>query len=122
MRYMMIYRPADASRMEAGIPPTEQEMAEMGKFIEEMARSGVLLATDGLLPSSLGARVRRSGDSFTVTDGPFAEAKELIGGFAIVQLASKAEAIELARRFLAIAGDGESEVRQMYDAPAFSAS
>lgn len=119
MRYMMIYRPADYRNLETGVPPTEQAMSEMGRFIEEMAKSGVLLATDGLLPTSMGARVRRSGGTFTVTDGPFTEAKEVIGGFAIVQLNSKIEAVELAKRFLAIAGDGESEIRQMYDQPAF---
>ncbi len=119
MRFMTIYRPADAKDMEAGVPPTQDEMATMGAFIEEMARSGVLLATDGLLPSSKGARVRRSKGKVSVTDGPFTESKELIAGFAILQVESKAEAIELTKRFLAIAGDGESEVRQMYDEPAF---
>jgi hypothetical protein len=122
MRFMMIYRPADTKDMEAGVPPTQTQMAEMGKFIGEMAKTGVLLATDGLLPSSKGARVRRSGGKFTVTDGPFTESKELIAGFAIVRVKSKAEAIELAERFLNVAGDGESEIRQMYDAPAFAAA
>jgi hypothetical protein len=93
----------------------------MGTFIDEMAKSGVLLATDGLQPSSKGARVRLSGGMLTVTDGPFAETKELIAGFAIVQVKSKHEAIELAERFLKLAGDGESEIRQMYDTPAFAA-
>jgi hypothetical protein len=119
MRFMTIYRPADTKDMEAGLPPTQDEMATMGAFIEEMARSGVLLATDGLLPSSKGARVRRSKGKVSVTDGPFTESKELIAGFAILQVESKAEAIELTKRFLDIAGDGESEVRQMYDEPAF---
>lgn len=118
MRFMMIHRPADPSNMEAGVPPVPEAIAQMGAFIEEMAKSGVLLATDGLLSTALGARVRRSGGKVTVTDGPFSEAKEVIGGFAIVQLSSKAEAVELAKRFLAIAGDGESEIRQMYDLPA----
>jgi hypothetical protein len=119
MRFMMIYKPADTQDMEAGVPPTEEHMAVMGKFIGEMAAAGVLLATDGLLPSSKGARVRRSGGKLTVTDGPFTEAKELIAGFAIVQTTSKAAAIDLAKRFLEIAGDGESEIRQMNDSPAF---
>jgi hypothetical protein len=121
MRFMMIYRPADTKDMEAGVPPTPQEMARMGEFIGEMAKAGILLATDGLLPSSKGARVRLSGGKLTVTDGPFTETKELIAGFAIVQLKSKAEAVEMAERFLKIAGDGESEIRQMYDTPAFVA-
>src|SRR5262245_22015002 len=119
MRFMMIYKPADTKDMEAGVPPTREQMAEMGKFIEEMAKAGVLILTDGLLPSSKGARVRQAGGKVTVTDGPFTESKELIAGFAIVQLKSKAEAIEMAKRFLKLAGDGESEIRQMHDAPAF---
>jgi hypothetical protein len=121
MRFMMIYKPADTKDMEAGVPPTQDEMAKMGKFIEEMAKAGVLLAADGLQPSSKGMRVRRSDGKFAVTDGPFTETKELIAGFAIVQVKSKAEAIEWAKRFLDLAGDGESEIRQMHDAPAFAA-
>lgn len=87
----------------------------MGQFIEESFKSGVLLATEGCLPSALGARVRMSGGQFTITDGPFAEAKELIGGFALIRTNSKAEAVEMAKRFLKIAGDGESEIRQIYE-------
>ena len=121
MRFMMIYKPADTKDMEAGVPPTQEDMVKMGQFIEEMAKAGVLLAADGLQPSSKGARVRLSGGKLTVTDGPFAETKELIAGFAIVQVKSKHEAIELAERFLKLAGDGESEIRQMYDTPAFAA-
>jgi hypothetical protein len=119
MRFMMIYKPADTKDMEAGVPPTQDEMAKMGAFIGELAQSGVLLATDGLQPSSKGARVRLSRGKLTVTDGPFTETKELIAGFAIVQVKSKAEAIELAERFLKLAGDGESEIRLMHDMPAF---
>lgn len=119
MRFMMIYKPANVKEMEAGTPPTPENMAQMEKFIGELAQSGVLLATDGLTASSKGARVKMSDGKVTVTDGPFTETKELIAGFAIVQLPSKAEAIELATRFLKIVGDGESEVRQMYDAPAY---
>jgi hypothetical protein len=122
MRFMMIYKPANTKDMEAGVPPTEENIAEMAKFIGEMAKSGILLATDGLQGSSKGARVRLSAGKVTVTDGPFAETKELIGGFAIVQLNSKAEAIELSRRFLKLAGDGETEIRQMHDVPAFVAT
>jgi hypothetical protein len=119
MRFMMIYKPADTKDMEAGVPPTQDEMAKMGAFIGELAASGVLLATDGLQPSSKGARVRLAKGKLTVTDGPFTETKELIAGFAIVQVKSKAEAIELAERFLKLAGDGESEIRLMHDMPAF---
>jgi hypothetical protein len=116
MRFMMLYKPGK----ETDAPPSEQEMANVGQLIEEMAKSGVLLATDGLQPSSKGARVRVEGGRYTVTDGPFTEAKEVIAGYAIVQTKSKAEAIELAKRFLAVMGEGESEIRQMHDAPAFA--
>ena len=119
MRFMMIYKPADVKDLEAGVPPTQENMAAMGKFIGEVARSGALLATDGLLPSSKGARVKLSKGKVAVTDGPFTETKELIAGFAIVQYPSMAEAVEMAKRFLELAGDGESEIRQMYDQPAF---
>ena len=115
MRFMMLYKPG----RESDAPPTQQEMTDMGRFIEEMARSGVLIATDGLQPSSKGARVRISGGKFTVTDGPFTETKELVAGYAIVQAKSKEEAIELAKRFLKVVGEGESEIRLMHDVPAF---
>ena len=91
----------------------------MGTFIEEMTKSGALLATEGCQPSSKGARVRLSKGKLTVTDGPFAETKELIGGFAIIQANSKEEAIELTKRFLKVAGDGESEIRLLHDAGDF---
>jgi hypothetical protein len=113
MRFMTLYKPGK----EATAPPSNELFAEMGKLIEEMAKAGVLLATDGLQPSSKGARVRVSGGKFTVTDGPFTEAKELIAGYAIVQVKSKEEAIEWAKRFLKVMGEGESEIRQMHGAP-----
>ena len=115
MRFLCVYKPA----REEGVPPTQDEMARMGKLIEEMTKAGVLLSTEGCLPSSKGARIRVSGGRITVIDGPFAEAKELIGGFAIIEAKSKAEAIELTRRFLEVAGDGESEIRQLNEAGAF---
>ncbi len=117
MRYIMIYRP-DAD-METSGPPTPENMEAMGKFIQEIAEAGVLVGADGLLPSSMGAKVRLSNGKLTVTDGPFTEAREVIGGFAIVQLDSMAEAVDLAERFLKVAGDGSSEIRQMHDQPAF---
>ena len=89
----------------------------MGKLIEDGFKSGWLLATEGCLPSALGARVRRSGDKITVTDGPFTESKEIIGGFALIRASSKQEAIELTKRFLDVAGDGESEIRQICEQP-----
>ena len=111
MRFLSIYKTAERST-----PPTAEEMATMGELIEEGMRSGWLLSTEGCLPSALGVRVRRSDDGVTVTDGPFTEAKELVGGFAILKANSKAEAIELARKFLGVGGKGECEIRQLYDA------
>jgi hypothetical protein len=115
MRFMTLYKPGK----ESDAPPTQEEMAAVGQLIQEMAEAGVLLATDGLLPSSKGARVRISNGKFTVTDGPFSETKELIGGYAIIDVQSKQEAIELTKRFLKAMGEGESEIRQMHDVPAF---
>jgi hypothetical protein len=117
MRFMMLYKPG----REDTNPPTQEHIAEMGRYIEKLSKAGVLLATDGLQHSSKGARVRIADGRFTVTDGPFTEAKEVIGGFAIVQAESKEEAIEHAKDFLALVGEGESEVRQMHDAGDFAA-
>jgi len=113
MRFMTLYKPGK----EAMAPPSNEHLAEMGKLIEEMTKAGVLLSTEGLQPSAKAARVRISGGKLTVIDGPFAEAKELIGGYAIIQVKSKEEAIEWSKRFLKVVGEGESEVRQMHDAP-----
>ena len=113
MRFLSVYK-----TVERNAPPTLDEMARMGKLIEEGMKAGWLLATEGCLPSPLGARVRKSGTQVTVTDGPFAEAKELIGGFAILQANSKEEAIALVKEFLGVAGEGECELRQLYEAPA----
>ena len=87
----------------------------MGKLIEEGMKAGWLLATEGCLPTALGARVRRSSGKISVTDGPFAESKEVVGGFAILKANSKEEAIELARQFLQVVGEGECELRQIYE-------
>jgi hypothetical protein len=92
-------------------------MAKIAKFTQEMAASGALLMTGGLQRPTKGTQVKLSGGKFTATDGPFAETKELIDGFALVQTKSREEAIELARRFMNIAGDGEGEVLQVFDAP-----
>ena len=88
----------------------------MGKLVEEGMKAGWLLATEGCLPSALGVRVRRSGGELTVTDGPFAETKEVVGGFAILKADSKEEAIELAKTFLSHVGQGECELRPLFDA------
>ena len=111
MRFLSIYKTAETGGM-----PSPDEMARMGKLVEEGMKAGYLLAVEGCLPSAAGARVRQSNGTVTVTDGPFAEAKEVIGGLAILQAGSKAEAVELARQFLRVAGDGECELRQLYDA------
>lgn len=112
MRFLCLYKPSQ----QEGTPPSQQEMAEMGKLVEGMKKSGVLLATEGCLPSAQGARVRLSGGRFSVTDGPFTEAKEIVGGFALLQANSKQDAIEHTKAFLKIAGDGETEIRQVFDA------
>jgi hypothetical protein len=111
MRFLCLYKPAKPE----GTPPTHKEMAEMGKLIEDSMKSGKLLATEGCLPSALGARVRLSEGQFNVVDGPFTEAKEVVGGFALIQSASKAEAIDLIKDFLKVAGDGETEIRQVFE-------
>ena len=87
----------------------------MGKLIEEGFKAGWLLSTEGCLPSALGARVRRSSGKISVTDGPFTESKELVGGFAILKANSKEEAIQLAKDFLKVVGEGECELRQIYE-------
>jgi len=86
----------------------------MQKLVEEGMKAGWLLSTEGCLPSAKGARVRRASGKTTVSDGPFTESKELVGGFAILQANSKQEAIELTKAFLAVAGDGECEIRELY--------
>jgi hypothetical protein len=114
MRFLSIYKTP-----ERGVPPTQQEMDRMGQLIGEGMKAGWLISTEGCLPSKLGFRARLAGGKVTVTDGPFTESKELIGGFAILRANSKEEAVELTRKFLAVAGnDGECEVRQLYEAPA----
>jgi hypothetical protein len=104
---------------EAGVVPSQELMEAMGQFNEQMVKAGVLLAGDGLQPSSKGARVKFSGDRRTVIDGPFTEAKELIAGFWLIQVRSKEEAIEWASRCPQPMGEGveaEIEVRQVFDA------
>ncbi len=110
MRFLSIYK-----HEERTIPPTAAEMETMGKLIEEGMKAGWLVATEGCLPSALGSRVRRSNGKLSITDGPFTEAKEVVGGFAILKADSKEDAIELTRRFLNVAGDGECELRQLYE-------
>lgn len=95
-------------------PPTPELMAEMGTFLAEATKEGWLIATGAMAPSAQETRVRRTDGAFTVTDGPFAEAKELVGGWALVEMPSKNDAIAAAKRFLSIAGDGETHIRQVF--------
>jgi hypothetical protein len=111
MRFLSIYK-----SVETGAPPTTEEMQRMGKLVEDGMKAGFLLSVEGCLPSAKGARVRLANGRVTVTDGPFTESKEVVGGFAILQAGSKEEAVELARQFLGVAGDGECELRQLYEA------
>jgi|ERR1044071_5910251 hypothetical protein len=110
MKFLSIYK-----TVERNAPPSQEEMCRMGDLIEQGMKAGYLLAVEGCLPTRMGARVRLSNGSITVTDGPFTETKEVIGGFAILKADSKEEAIRMAREFLAIAGDGECELRQVYE-------
>jgi hypothetical protein len=105
---------------EAGVMPSEELLREMGNFNEELVKSGVLLAGEGLHPSSKGARIQFSGKQRTVVDGPFAETKELVAGFWIIQVKSREEAIEWMKRSPFV--DGEIEIRQVFEAADFAAS
>ena len=111
MKFLSLYK-----SVERNTPPSQEEMTKMGKLVEEGMKAGWLVATEGCLPSALGARVRNSNGKVTVTDGPFTEAKEVVGGFAILRGNSKAEVIQLAKDFLKVVGDGECELRQIYEA------
>jgi len=118
MRFMILVK-ADKNS-EAGVLPDEKLLAEMGKYNEDLARAGVLLAAEGLHPTSKGARVRFSGTKRTVIDGPFAETKELIAGFWLWQVRSLEEAIEWVKRCPApFEGEPEIEIRQVFEASDF---
>lgn len=110
MKFLSIYK-----NVERSTPPAPEEMEAMGKLVEQGFKEGWLLATEGCLPSALGARVRRDGAKISVTDGPFTESKEIVGGFAILKANSKQEAIQMAKDFLNFVGDGECELRQIYE-------
>ena len=111
MRFLMISYPnTDA----ASTPPSPQMMQEMGELVEAEKKAGILIESGGLLPPSMGgARVRSKGGKFMIMDGPFTESKELVAGFAIVEVASFEEALEASKRFYKVAGDGEGEIRQI---------
>jgi len=112
MRFMVIVKASEES--EAGAMPSEQELAEMGRYNEELVKAGVMLAGEGLHPSSKGVRVRFSGKERTVIDGPFAETKELIAGFWLIQAKSRDEAIEWVKR-APFDGGTEIEIRQVFE-------
>src|SRR6266852_5859807 len=116
MRFMVIVKASKDS--EAGALPDEKLLADMGKYNEDLAKAGVLLAAEGLQPSSKGARVKFSGSKRTVTDGPFSETKELVAGYWIWQVKSKEEAIEWLRR-APFDGGTEVEIRQVFEADDF---
>jgi len=120
MRFMVMVK-ADKNS-EAGVMPSEQLLADMGKYNEELVRAGVLLAGEGLQPSSKGARVRFSGNQRTVIEGPFPETKDLVAGFWLLQVKSKEEAIEWVKRCPnPMPGESEIEVRQVFEAEDFGA-
>ncbi|HSD11455.1 MAG TPA: YciI family protein [Candidatus Binatia bacterium] len=121
MRFMVI-RKAD-EKTEAGVMPSQPLLADMLRYNEELVKAGVMLAGEGLHPSSKGARVKFSGGKPTVVDGPFTEATELIAGFTMIQVKSKEEAIEWVKRWPPLDGDGEAEleIRQVFEADDFGA-
>ena len=116
MRFLSLYKTP-----ERNTPPSPEEMERMGKFIQESMKAGWLVGTEGCLPSALGARARIDNGRVTISDGPFTESKEIVGGFALLEAASKAAAIELVKKFLEFTGEGECELRQLYDASAMPA-
>jgi len=111
MKFLSVYK-----TVERNSPPSQEEIDRTGKLIAEGMKAGWLLAVEGCMPSATGARVRKSGGKTTVTDGPFVETKELIGGLAILQADSREHAVELVKFFLGHAEDGECELRQLYEA------
>jgi hypothetical protein len=121
MRFMVMVKATKDS--EAGVMPDEKLLADMGKFNEEMVKAGVMLSGEGLQPSSKGARVRFSGNTRTVIDGPFAGTKELVAGFWMIQVKSKQEAIDWMKRCPNPfpGGDSEIEIRQVFEAEDFGA-
>ena len=112
MRFLSIYQTT-----ERDTPPSQEEMARMGKLIQKGMEAGWLVSTEGCFHSAFGARVRKQNGKVTVTDGPFTESKEVVGGFAILQANSKEEAVQLAKDFLGVAEDGVCELRQLYEGP-----
>jgi hypothetical protein len=120
MRFMVLVPGNEES--EAGVLPSTDMLTAMGKFNEEMVKAGILLAAEGLRPTSKGARVRFDGNTRTVIDGPFTETKELVAGFWLIEVRSKEEAIEWIKRAPCFDGGVELEIRQVYDADDFGSN
>jgi hypothetical protein len=114
VKFVSIFK-LDPAQMSSG-GPTEEDMATMGALINEMRAAGVLVDTGGVMPTSVSMRIRRDGENVSVTDGPFSESKEVVGGFAVLNVASKEEAIAWTRRFLALTGDGITELFEVTSA------
>lgn len=108
MRFLMTYT------QDPNVVTTPEQMAAIGKFTQEMVESGVVVMTGGLVRPTKGTKVKYSGGKFSVTDGPFAETKELIDGFALIEVGSPQDALEMAERFMRIAGEGSGEILQMF--------
>jgi hypothetical protein len=118
MRILGLMRATKES--EAGAPPNPELMERMGVFMEEVMKAGVLLATDGLHPSAKGKRVKIDNGKVSITDGPFTESKELVASYALFEVKSMDEAVMWTRRFLEVLGEGECELRPIFDAADFS--
>jgi hypothetical protein len=109
MKILALYKPAPTNG-----PPSPEKIERMGRFIDELTKAGKLIITDGRKENAREWKIRMTKGQLSVTDGPFTEAKEIVGGFALMNVDSREELIELTRRFLEIAGDGESEIVEMY--------
>jgi hypothetical protein len=123
MRFMIMVKSNKDS--EAGVMPTEELFAPMAKYHEELVKAGVLLDASGLQPTSKGWRIKYSGGKRTVVDGPFTESKEIIGGYTLIQVKSREEALEWAKRFPSPFGEraeGEIEIRQLFELDDFTPS
>lgn len=113
MRYLCLYK----SERDSSAPPSQEEMTKMGALIGEMMQKGVLLSTEGCKSSAHGARVTVEHGKYTVVDGPFTEAKEFVGGLAVIKVNSKADAIEWTKKFLSVLGTGASELLEINEPP-----
>ena len=114
MKFALLYR---SGKPETNDPPSPQEMQTLGALMQEMAQAGVLAGAEGFEPSEKGARIRINSGKFAISDGPFTDGNGILDGYAVVNVKSKAEALEWSKRFLAAVGQGESEVRQLRERP-----